>query len=123
MPVEIPSTQRAEHRPWGHFITLTEGPGFKVKRLVILPGKRISLQRHQHRAEHWLVVSMTPALVTVGERTVERTIQQSVWILKGEIHRIENQGEDSVIVIETQFGPLLDEGDIERIEDDFGRIE
>ncbi len=107
-------------RPWGYYIILADETDHKVKRIVVRPGKRLSLQRHSRRSEHWHVVSGT-AVVTRGVDTLELSGGDSVDIPNGAIHRIENTGTDDVVFIEVQRGDYFGEDDIERIEDDFGR--
>lgn len=107
-------------RPWGTYQVLFEAPGYKVKTITVKPGKRLSLQRHQKRAEHWFIVSGS-ALVTVGETVHELSGGSSVDIAVTQAHRIENAGTDDVIFVEVQTGTYFGEDDIERIEDDFGR--
>lgn len=109
-----------EQRPWGSFQVLHEGPGFKVKEIVVAPGGRLSLQSHEHRAEHWVVVTGT-ATVTVDDdvRTLEPN--QSVHIPLGARHRMENLGELPMHLIEVQCGDYLGEDDITRYEDVYGR--
>lgn len=109
-----------ETRPWGAFYVLDEGPGFKVKRIVVTPGGRLSLQSHRHRAEHWVVVS-GEATVTVGEAVLTLTRGDSVDIALGERHRLENFGRTDVEVVEVQFGDYLGEDDIIRYEDVYAR--
>ena len=109
-----------EDRPWGHYLVLYEEEGCKVKKFLVLPGKRLSLQRHRHRAEHWHVVR-GKALVTLDGEEIRLRGGDSHDIPKGAIHRIENVGREDVIVIEVQKGTYLGEDDIERLEDDFGR--
>jgi mannose-6-phosphate isomerase len=110
----------SERRPWGSFHTLEEGPGYKIKRLVILPDSRLSLQKHRHRAEHWVVVSGKPTVVR-GRETVALRPRQCAVIPRGAWHRIENRGRTTVIVIEVQHGAYLGEDDIIRKQDDYGR--
>jgi mannose-1-phosphate guanylyltransferase / mannose-6-phosphate isomerase len=112
---------REEHRPWGHFQVLHEGPGFKVKEIVVVPGGRLSLQSHEHRAEHWVVVRGT-ARVTVGEEVKDLEPNQSVHIPLGAIHRMENPGAVPMHLIEVQCGSYLGEDDIRRYEDVYGRV-
>lgn len=108
------------HRPWGTYTILEESPNYKIKRIVVKPGKRLSLQKHYHRSEHWVVVSGT-ATVTVGEETYLVRPNESTYINMGEIHRLENRGKIPIILIEAQVGEYIDEDDIIRIEDDFQR--
>jgi mannose-6-phosphate isomerase-like protein (cupin superfamily) len=110
----------SETRPWGSFHVLDEGRGFKVKRIVVNPGGRLSLQSHRHRGEHWTVVSGI-ATVTVGDRVVDLTRSQSLDIPKGDRHRLENNGTEVVEIIEVQFGDYLGEDDIIRYEDIYNR--
>ncbi len=109
-----------ERRPWGSFHTLEEGPGYKVKRLVILPGQRLSLQKHRHRAEHWVVVAGT-AVVTNGTAILRLPRRACTAIPRRAWHRIENRGRTPVVVIEVQHGAYLGEDDIVRKQDDYGR--
>jgi mannose-1-phosphate guanylyltransferase/mannose-6-phosphate isomerase len=111
---------RRVNRPWGAYEALDASDGFLVKRITVNPGARLSLQRHQHRAEHWIVVRGT-AKVTCGEQVLECTANQSVYIPIGEKHRLENLGEDILEIIEVQSGALLSEDDIERFDDLYGR--
>jgi mannose-6-phosphate isomerase-like protein (cupin superfamily) len=110
----------SENRPWGSFHILDEQPGFKVKRIVVNPGGRLSLQSHRHRGEHWTVVNGL-ATVTVGEKVTKLSRSQSVDIPKGEKHRLENLDKDLVEIIEVQFGDYLGEDDIIRYEDVYNR--
>lgn len=109
-----------DHRPWGYYQVLSDEPDHKVKRIVVYPGKRLSLQRHKRRVEHWFVV-YGEAVVTVGNRQLELKSGESVDIGKEEIHRIENSGDNNMAFIEVQTGSYFGEDDIERLEDDFGR--
>jgi len=108
------------HRPWGTYTILENSDKYKIKRIVVKPGKRLSLQKHFHRSEHWIVVSGT-ALVTVGENETLVRPNESTYIPMGEIHRLENPGKVDVVLIEAQVGSYLGEDDIVRIEDDFRR--
>lgn len=108
------------HRPWGMYTVLEDTPGYKIKRIVVKPGKRLSLQKHFHRNEHWIVVSGT-ATVTVGENTYAVRPNESTYIRMGEIHRLSNEGKIPVVLIEAQVGEYTGEDDIVRIEDDFKR--
>ena len=110
----------SETRPWGSFHVLDEGAGFKVKRIVVTPGGRLSLQSHKHRGEHWTVVTGT-ATVTVDDTISTLTRSQSVDIPQGARHRLENHHEGLVEIIEVQFGDYLGEDDIVRYEDAYNR--
>jgi mannose-6-phosphate isomerase len=110
-----------EARPWGSFSTLEEGPGYKIKRLVVQPGCRLSLQKHRHRAEHWVVVAGT-ARVVKGNRRLTLRGRQCTVIPRQAWHRIENRGREPVVIIEVQHGAYLGEDDIIRKQDDYGRI-
>ena len=108
------------HRPWGTYTILENTPGYKIKRIVVKPGKRLSLQKHFHRNEHWIVVSGT-ATVTVGNETKLIRPNESTYIKMGEVHRLANEGKIPVVLIEAQVGEYTGEDDIVRIEDDFLR--
>ncbi len=121
-----PSTERANPmttgvRPWGCWTVLEEGPAYKIKRLEVAPGKRMSLQMHYHRSEHWVVVSGTAGVV-VGDRTTLVHRQESTFVPAGAVHRIENPGIIPLVIIEIQNGQYLEEDDIVRLEDDHGRV-
>ena len=110
-----------EERPWGNYTVLDEGVGFKVKRIEILPEKRLSYQRHARRAEHWQVVRGTAKVTLNGQETLVKK-GGLVDIPVGTKHRVENPAADELLVfIEIQLGDYLGEDDIERFEDDFGR--
>lgn len=109
-----------ETRPWGGFITVEEGRGYKVKRLLVRPGQRLSLQRHRFRAEHWVVVSGSPRVIISG-RPKRLKPRGAVDVPRGAWHRIENPGRAPVVLIEVQHGPYLGEDDIIRRQDDYGR--
>ena len=111
---------RKVYRPWGYFDSIDYGEGFQVKRLFINPGAKLSLQKHQKRAEHWVVVKGI-ALVTCGEKKYKLTENQSTYIPKGEIHRLENHEKNPLEIIEIQTGNYLGEDDIIRLEDDYLR--
>ena len=108
------------YRPWGYFMNLHNNEGYKVKKLVVNPGSKLSLQKHRHRSEHW-VVSRGVARVVNGEETVELKEKENIFIPKSNVHRIENIGKEELHIIEVQFGEILDEDDIIRLEDDYGR--
>ena len=109
------------HRPWGTYTVLQEGIGFKLKRIEVKPGARLSLQSHKHRSEHWVVVS-GKALVTNGNELIELNPNQSTYIPAGNKHRLENQGAEQLIIIEIQCGSYLNEDDIVRYSDAYGRV-
>ncbi|GHC72717.1 mannose-1-phosphate guanylyltransferase/mannose-6-phosphate isomerase [Limoniibacter endophyticus] len=111
---------RTVYRPWGGYSQLQKGDRFQVKRIFVKPGKKLSLQKHHHRSEHWVVVRGT-ADVTIDDKTVTITENQSVYIPQGSVHRMANPGKIQLEVIEVQTGSYLGEDDIVRIEDDFGR--
>ena len=108
------------YRPWGGYSSVLNGERFQVKRLFVKPGKRLSLQRHNHRSEHWVVVRGT-AEVQVGERVLILRENESIYIPQGDIHRLANPGKILLELIEVQTGSYLGEDDIIRIEDEFGR--
>jgi mannose-1-phosphate guanylyltransferase/mannose-6-phosphate isomerase len=109
-----------DHRPWGWFERLAVGPRFQVKRIVVKPGAALSLQSHRHRSEHWVVVEGT-ARVTVNGEARLLTEDESTYISKGAIHRLENPGESPMILIEVQTGSYLGEDDIIRHADAYAR--
>ena len=108
------------HRPWGSYTVLEETKGYKIKRIVVKPGKRLSLQKHYHRNEHWIVVSGT-ATVTINDKIFLLRPNESTYIKMGEVHRLENSGKIPVVLIEAQVGEYTDEDDIVRLDDDFSR--
>ncbi len=118
---ELHNIHLTAHRPWGTYTVLEDTPGYKIKRIEVKPGSRLSLQKHFHRNEHWIVVSGT-AVVTVGNETRLVRPNESTYIRMGEIHRLENQGKIPVVLIEAQVGEYTGEDDILRIEDDFERL-
>ena len=111
---------RKVHRPWGWYDSIDEGDRFKVKRIQVKPGSSLSLQRHQHRAEHWVVVKGT-AEVICGDKVITLSENQSTYIPLGEMHRLTNHGTIPLEIIEVQSGDYLGEDDIERFEDTYGR--
>jgi len=111
---------RKVFRPWGYYDSLDVGDGFQAKRICVRPGQKISLQKHNHRSEHWVVVSGT-AKITCGDKIYNLEKNQSTYIPKGEVHRIENQGTIDLEIIEVQTGDYLGEDDIIRLEDDYQR--
>ena len=114
------NSPRFDRRPWGSFTVLDEGNNFKVKRIEVLPGKRLSDQKHSRRAEHWVVVQGT-AKVTLDAREIIVTSGETIDIAIGAAHRVENPGTDTLVFIEVQRGSYLGEDDIIRLQDDFGR--
>jgi mannose-6-phosphate isomerase len=116
----IDNSPRFDQRPWGTFTVLDEGDGFKVKRIEVFPGKRLSYQKHSQRAEHWVVVQGT-AKVTLDDREIVVKAGQAIDIQVGSAHRVENPGEQPLLFIEVQRGDYLGEDDIVRLQDDFGR--
>jgi mannose-1-phosphate guanylyltransferase/mannose-6-phosphate isomerase len=120
MEREAPAEPTWDQRPWGSWETLSRGPGFQVKRIAVRPGQRLSLQAHQHRSEHWVVLSGRP-LVEVDGRPLEPSPGQHVFIPQGSRHRLANPAQAEAVIIEVQLGEVLSEGDIVRYEDDYGR--
>jgi len=110
-----------EHRPWGYYQVLSDETDYKVKKIVVYPGKRLSLQRHRYRDEHWYMLS-GEAVVTIGSEDLHVKSGQSVDIPRGALHRITNSGTGPVMFIEVQTGESFSEDDIERVEDDYGRL-
>ncbi len=120
-------------RPWGWYINMdgdqeitdSQVPvinhGYKVKRIGVYPGKRLSLQSHEKRSEHWVIIKGR-AIVQVGQDLLHLEPNHHVYIPKGILHRLTNEGEEMVELIETQIGDYLGEDDIKRYEDDFGRV-
>ncbi len=109
-----------EIRPWGSFTTLEEGMGYKIKRIEVNPGHRLSLQMHHHRSEHWIVVSGT-AKVTCGGQEMILGSNQSTYVPQCTTHRLENPGVINLVLIEVQNGQYLGEDDIIRFSDDYAR--
>lgn len=109
-----------ELRPWGSFTVLEEGRGYKIKRIEVKPGHRLSLQMHHHRSEHWIVVSGT-AKVTCNEKETLLSSNQSTYVPPCSSHRLENPGVLPLILIEVQNGEYLGEDDIVRFQDDYAR--
>ena len=110
------------YRPWGSYTVLEEGEFYKIKRVTVLPKKKLSLQMHYHRSEHWVVVKGT-AKVTIGDKEFLVKNGESTFVPAGSLHRLENPGLLPLEVIEVQIGEYLGEDDIVRFEDDFGRVE
>jgi len=110
-----------EDRPWGTFEVLSDEPSHKVKRLEVRPQGRLSYQRHLHRSEHWFVVGGR-GRVTIDGTPVEVGPGTAVDIPAGAAHRVENTGHEMLVFVEVQHGTSFDEDDIERLEDDYGRV-
>jgi len=109
-------------RPWGGYTVLEENRNYKIKRIEVNPGHRLSLQMHHHRSEHWIVVSGT-ARVTNGDVVSIVNINESTFIPMGKLHRLENPGIIPLIIIEVQSGEYLGEDDIVRFDDDYQRLD
>ena len=118
---ELKSIHLTAHRPWGTYTVLEDTPGYKIKKIEVKPGKRISLQKHYHRSEHWIVVSGTATVIKGEEELIVRP-NESVYIRMGEIHRLTNNGKIPVVLIEAQVGEYTGEDDIVRLEDDYNRV-
>ena len=116
----ITEIHRTAYRPWGGYSSVLSGARFQVKRLFVKPGKKLSLQKHHHRAEHWIVVSGT-AEVTIDGKVTMLSENQSIYLPLGCVHRLANPGKILLELIEVQTGSYLGEDDIIRIEDEFGR--
>ncbi len=112
---------RQVHRPWGWYNSIDSGPRFQVKRIMVKPGASLSLQKHHHRAEHWIVVTGT-AEITNGDQVLLLTENQSTYIPLGQVHRLANPGKVPLEIIEVQSGSYLGEDDIVRFEDTYGRV-
>ena len=117
---DLLNAQRQNHRPWGSYEVLHRGADFLVKEIVVRPGQRLSLQRHKHRSEHWVVVQGL-ARITCDDMVRELGANMSTYIPAGAVHRMENIGADNLHLIEVQSGDYISEDDIERLQDDFGR--
>ena len=115
-------SHRKVHRPWGSYEVVDEGEGFQVKRLIVDPGATLSLQKHRHRAEHWVVVKGT-ARVTIGDERFTLSQNESTYVPQEASHRLENPGDVPLEIVEVQTGDYLGEDDIVRLQDDYGRVE
>jgi len=116
----LTTTHQTTYRPWGGYSSVVEGERFQVKRLFVKPGKRLSLQKHHHRSEHWVVVRGT-AEIQIDQKTMTLSENESVYIAQGAIHRLFNPGKILLELIEVQTGSYLGEDDIIRLDDEFGR--
>ena len=110
-----------ETRPWGEYFVIDQGECFKVKRIIVYPGGRLSLQYHNYRSEHWTIVSGIGS-VKIGNKNIIIGPNESLYIDKKVIHRIENREKNELVLIEVQHGKILEENDIIRISDIYGRI-
>jgi mannose-1-phosphate guanylyltransferase/mannose-6-phosphate isomerase len=110
------------HRPWGSYTVLDEGERYKIKRIVVNPGERLSLQKHYHRSEHWVVVKGA-AKVNIGDKEIFIHENESAYVPKSTLHRLENPGKVPLEIIEVQNGEYVGENDIVRMEDHYGRVE
>ena len=119
--IEKTSKHIFDKRPWGNYEVLHKENGFQVKRLEVNPRSRFSLQQHMKRAEKWIVVSGM-GLATVGKKETPVKTGSIVEIPVGEVHRMENTGEEPLVMVEVQFGNYLEEDDIVRLEDDYDRV-
>ena len=113
--------EERNERQWGFYEVLSDSETHKVKRITVYPGKRLSLQRHKKRAEHWYIVH-GDAIITLNNDDLTLKAGDSVNIKINDIHRIENAGKKDVVFIEVQTGTYFGEDDIERLEDDYGRV-
>lgn len=117
---DIANNHRKVYRPWGYYDLIDAGSGFQAKRISVNPGSKLSLQKHQYRAEHWVIVNGV-ATITCGDKTFNLEKNQSTYIPQGEIHRLENKGNVNLVIIEIQTGEYLGEDDIIRLDDDYQR--
>ena len=107
-------------KPWGSYLILEQGKNYLVKNLLVKSGEKLSLQSHKHRSEHWVVVRGS-AKVTIDDNIYNLEMNESIYIPLGSKHRLENRGEKDLIITEIQIGDYLDEEDIIRYEDIYGR--
>lgn len=117
---ELTETHRLAHRPWGSYEVLMSREQYKIKRIIVHPGRKLSLQKHFHRNEHWIVVSGT-ATVTLGDERFLLRPNESTYIPMGQVHRLENEGKIDLVMIEVQVGEYTGEDDIVRLSDVYGR--
>lgn len=120
MPANNYVLNEQKNCPWGRWRILGVGAGFAVKKITVNPGQRLSLQLHQNRQEHWTIV-LGEALVTIENKQVTKKKGEFILIPAKTLHRVLNTGAEPLVFIEVQTGSLLDEADIERVEDDYGR--
>jgi mannose-6-phosphate isomerase len=114
------SEDSSDSRPWGRYDVVSDQADHKIKRILVLPGKRLSYQTHAHRSEHWFVIRGTGQVTRDGE-TIEVSAGVAVDIPQGAAHRMHNTGDDDLLFVEVQTGDYFGEDDIVRLEDDFGR--
>jgi len=117
---ELHNIHLTAHRPWGTYTVLDNHQGYKIKRILVKPNKKLSLQKHFHRNEHWIVVSGTATVIVEDKRYLVRP-NESTYIEMGKVHRLENEGKIPLILIEVQVGEYTEEDDIVRLEDDYKR--
>ena len=121
IPDWSPVHPQHDKRPWGSFTVLADEATFKVKKIVVQPGRRLSYQHHSHRSEHWFVVTGIGQVMLDGE-ALTISAGAAVDVPRGVAHRIENQGEHDLVFIEVQHGDYFGEDDIVRLDDDYGRV-
>ncbi|WP_082534026.1 phosphomannose isomerase type II C-terminal cupin domain [Marmoricola sp. Leaf446] len=114
-------TLESEDRPWGSWHVIDVAPGYKIKRIHVTPGHRLSLQTHEHRSEHWVVV-FGVATCVIDDETIIAGPGHSVDVPLGAKHRLANEGKEELVIVEVQHGAYTGEDDICRHEDDFGRV-
>ena len=112
----------SEQRPWGSWHVIDVADGYKIKRIHVMPGQRLSLQSHTHRSEHWVVIA-GEATCEIDGRVVTAHHGESVDVPQGALHRLSNQGTEELVIVEVQLGGYTGEDDITRHEDDYGRCQ
>jgi mannose-6-phosphate isomerase len=117
----VKETATEDRRPWGYYVILSDRPDHKVKRIVVYPGKKLSLQSHKLRRENWTIVQGRP-IVTCGDEQIPLNPGESIEIPMHTKHRIFNPGSEEAVFVEVQTGEYFGEDDIQRFEDDFGRV-
>ena len=110
----------ADDRPWGRWEEYLNEDGYRVKRIIVHPGQRLSLQKHEHRSEYWVIVSGR-GIFSLDGKDRDISVGESVFIPVQSVHRVQNTGDEPLLIIETQLG-RCDEDDIIRLEDDYGRV-
>ena len=108
-------------KPWGSYTILSEGENFKIKLIEILPGQRLSIQKHKDRDEHWTILEGVAKVIN-NKKDILLKKKESIFVSKGTLHRIENQTAEILRIAEVQYGQYLEEDDIERFADDYGRL-